>query len=166
MKHLLCFLLLVASFSTMAQQKDITNKVTDQYTATTDKKISLKLPKDFVPIPGMNGFMQGKTGTETITIGDVNQSYVTTEAAFTKQALKDGGMEEIGREELTINKMQATIIKVRQSTGIDIIIKHILVFGNDAITFVVNGQYPESKPEQEKIIKDILLSVVYNAPGK
>lgn len=166
MKHILYLLVVALSLTATAQQNVITNKKTDKYTTTADNKISLKLPADYVPLPGTNGFMQGKTGSETITIGDVNQSYITTQAAFTVQAMKDNGMEEIGREEMVINKMSATLIKVKQHTGLSDIIKYILVIGNDAITFVINGQYAASTPEKDQVLRDILLSVVYNAPGK
>jgi len=161
MKQLLCLLVLVMSLSAAAQPAAIANKMSDSYTTTEGKKISRHHPAAFIRIPGANGFMS-ENGTETVVVGQVPQPYSTVQPTFTTQALKESGMPELGREAYRINGLPATLIKVEQNTGVQEVIKYILVIGDDKTTFVINGQYPKEAPEQDKAVKATVLSVIYH----
>ena len=126
---------------------------------------SLVPPKGFVPSETFSGFMNEATGA-SIMITEIPAPYEMLVNSFTAPALKTKGMTLLGKENMEISGMQATIFQVSQMVGDQNYLKQMMFFGDSSNTVMVNGIYPDTLKYKETDIKKALLTTVYATDQK
>lgn len=150
-KNILITLLLISIFS-FAQNSSILIPGT---------KYSMIPPEGFTLSTGFSGFQNNETGA-SIMIMDIPASYSSIINGFTKDALKKKGMELISKQNVKYNNSNATLFNVSQKANGINYLKQVLVFGDDKITIMVNGIYPEQTKDSENEIKKSLFTIERN----
>ena len=135
---------------------------TQTLTKVPGTKCSLVPPSGFEKSTSFSGFHSLELGA-SIMINELPAPYKTLVDGFTKEALKSRGMNLKSKQSIDFNGSQATYISLTQSANGTTYAKQILIFGNEDVTVLVNGIYPESALDLENEIKDALLSTVYNS---
>lgn len=124
-------------------------------------KCSLIPPDGFVIASNFSGFQNNETGT-SIMITEIPAPYQSIIDGFTADALKMKGMTLIKKQTIDFKNSKATFFNVTQSANETNYFKQILVFGDAQQTILVSGIYPEVSKSIEPIIKEALLSTVYD----
>ena len=150
---LLLALLLVAQFA-WAQS--------DKLVKVTGTRCSMVPPKGFVAGKSYGGFEDIKTGA-SIVINEFQTSYQTIVDGFTVALLQSKGMKMISKETIDFRGSKATMICVTQLSNGITYVKQMLVFGNQQLTVLVNGMYPEASKAVADKIKTAMLSTIYNS---
>ena len=154
MKNTLLFILLFTTQITFGQTE---NRMT-----VSGTKCSMIPPEGFVAASTFSGFQQVASGA-SIMINEIPAPYQSIIEGFTKEAMKAKGMTLVRKETIDFNNSTATLMNVTQPANGTTYIKQMLVFGDEKVTVLVNGIYPESAKNLESSMKEALLSTVYTA---
>lgn len=125
-------------------------------------KCSLIPPKGFLPSSTFSGFQHEEKGA-SIMVNELPAPFQTLVDGFTADALSVRGMSLIKKEIIDFNGAKAAFIEVAQTANGIKYLKQILIFGASSQTIIVNGIYPESSKDIKVMMKESLLSVVFNA---
>ena len=150
-------LLLILLFTTQITFGQVENRM-----IVSGTKCSLIPPEGFVAASTFSGFQQVASGA-SIMINEIPASYQSIVEGFTKEAMKAKGMTLVRKETIDFNNSTATLMNVTQPANGTTYIKQMLVFGDEKVTVLVNGIYPESAKNLESSMKEALLSTVYTA---
>jgi PsbP-like protein len=140
----------------------ITFGQTEKHIKVSGTKCSMIPPNGFVAATTFSGFQNAEKGA-SIMINELPAPYQSLVDGFTSEALKSRGMKLIKKQAIDFNGTNATLINVTQSANGINYSKQMLVFGDTKGTVLVNGIYPETSKDIEPIIKEALLSTVYNS---
>ena len=154
MKNILLVILLLTTFVTFGQ--------TENRVHVSGTKCSLIPPDGFVSASTFSGFQQVSSGA-SIMINEMPAPYQSIVESFTKEAFKAKGMALKSTKTIEFNNSTATLIHVTQPANGTTYIKQMLVFGDEKVTVLVNGIYPEAAKDLESSIKEALLSTEYSA---
>ena len=152
MKKNILFTLLLISIFSFAQNSSVLIPGT---------KYTMIPPEDFILSTGFSGFQNNETGA-SIMIMDIPASYSSLIKGFTKDALKTKGMELLSKENTKYKNSDAMLFKVSQKANGINYLKQVLLFGDDKITVMVNGIYPEQAKDSENEIKKSLFTIERN----
>jgi hypothetical protein len=134
---------------------------TDKHVKINGTKCSMVPPSGFSVATNFSGFQNLSTGA-SIMINELPAPYLTLVNGFTKEALKLRQMTLVSKEKIVFNYADATFFNVSQPANGITYLKQILVFGDASNTVLVNGIYPDSLKNAEVIIKESLLSTIYD----
>jgi hypothetical protein len=134
---------------------------TDKHVKINGTKCSMVPPNGFSVATSFSGFQNLSTGA-SIMINELPAPYLTLVNGFTKEALKLRQMTLISKEKIVFNYADATFFNVSQPANGITYLKQMLVFGDASKTVLVNGIYPDSLKNSEAIIKESLLSTIYD----
>ena len=134
---------------------------TNQHVIISGTKCSIVPPKDFLVSTSFSGLQNVEKGA-SIMISELPTSYQSMSDNFTVHALNTKGMTLISKEIIEFNNSKATLLLVSQFANSDKYLKLLLIFGNETVTVMVNGIYPEKNKSISEDIKHSILSVSYN----
>jgi hypothetical protein len=119
----------------------------------------------FVPADGMSpsgrftGFVSETRGIEFI-VANLKSPYKEISEAFTESTLKTRGLELGSRAELTINGLDATLLKALHVDGDKKWGKWILLLDSGGSTIVANGMFTSGDGDAARDIEAMIKSVV------
>lgn len=162
MRNTILTLLLLAICFVAFGQKKIQNNLSDQHQNIVGTKISLLVPDGFSDGLNFLGLQQKERGS-SIMVLDIPGPYSEASKGITIEGMLSQGVFVKKIKTLTVNGLPATYVSGRQSTRGNTFMKHILVFGSEEETIMINGSYPKQYKKTGKEIKKSILSVYYNA---
>ena len=124
-------------------------------------KCSIVPPKDFSVSTSFSGLQNVEKGA-SIMISELPTSYQSMSDNITADALKAKGMMLISKEIIEFNNSKATFFLVSQQGNGEKYLKQLLIFGDETVTVMVNGIYPEKNKSIAEDIRHSVLSVSYN----
>ena len=124
-------------------------------------RVSLIPPKGFTAATNFSGFWQQETGA-SIMVSEIPGSAKDLANEFTAEKLSPKGMTFISRKTVTANNQEATLVHVSQAANGQVFLKQVLICGDENMTILVNGIYPQSAKQLEKEILASVLSSTYN----
>lgn len=124
-------------------------------------KCSILPPKDFLVSTSFSGLQNIEKGA-SIMINELPTSYQYMSDNITADALKAKGMMLISKKIIEFNNSKATFFVVRQEENGVKYLKQLLIFGDETVTVMVNGIYPEKNKSIAEEIMNSILSVSYN----
>jgi hypothetical protein len=146
-------------------QKAINNESSEAHIAIVGTKISLVPPQDFIVADNFAGFQQDESGA-SIMVVDVPGPFSEISKAFMEEGLKSHGMTFVSSEKLNFQGLQGALLTVQQEAYGQSFKKHILAFGSDKETILINGTFPLEKNELDEPIRTALLTAYYDGTKK
>jgi hypothetical protein len=135
---------------------------TDSHIRVLGTKCSLIPPEGFVLATDFYGFQNAVTGV-TIKIDELPISYSDVIDGFEQGLFNTRGLTLLNKEEIDYYHSKATLVKIQQTFFDSTFFTLSLIFGNDDETVYVKANYPEPSETFENVLKEALLSTVYNA---
>ncbi|MGD1946943.1 MAG: hypothetical protein ACFB0A_11945 [Croceivirga sp.] len=160
----LCLLLIIVAWSInfCFGQKTIANDVSEAHIAIAGTKISMVPPQAFTVAANFAGFQQDESGA-SIMVLDLPGPFSEVSKAFTEEGLKSQGMTFVASESLDFQGLDGMLLTVQQEAYGQLFQKHILAFGNDKETVLINGTFPSDKIELHEPVRDALLTTFYDS---
>jgi hypothetical protein len=157
------FIILFSACFTVQSQLVITNPITEQHEKITGTNVSIIPPEGFSRSFVFAGFQQDRTGA-SIMVVNIPNTYEEPSLAFTKNKLKEDGLNVKQIEEMAINGIPAKFATTEQNIYGNIYTKYILILGNSDEIFFITGSYPKVfKGKVDFAIKNALLSTVIDS---
>jgi hypothetical protein len=164
MKNIILLISTIFTLTSIFGQTTYSNSLTDKHVNIAGTKISLIPPDGFTKANNFLGFQQNQSGS-TIMLLDIPGPFSETSKAMNKESLLSQGIEVKLIENITINNLPAIMITGEQNSRGNIYTKHILCFGNENETIIINGASPNNLGEVSRIVKNSMITCVYE-PNK
>lgn len=162
MKKLIVGLVLSLNFSLVIGQRDLTTEITSNHDPIDGTKISMIPPEDFTKAVNFSGFQQDESGA-SIMVLDLPGPFSEVSKGFTEEGLQSQGMTLNTIEELRFNGLPAFLLTVEQKAYGNTYKKHILTFGTEKESVIINGTFLAEMVTLSDPIKKSLLTTFYNA---
>ena len=158
------FILFLSSFvlTNISAQKKINNQKTPKHQLITGSDYWMIPPDNFVPASNFQGFQQESTGA-TILLVEVAVPIHATTLGFNKDLLAKEGILLQKKKEVTVNGVNGFLMTIEQSLYGITFKKYSLVFGDENMTTIINGTFPE---DEKKVDKPILKALMTIAKGE
>lgn len=174
MKALIIVLSLLLIFQTCGKKETAENNVNSKtenveksgknesgiYTKFPGTNVEIKISKNFTQPPNFPGFKDVEKKS-SIFITKIPYPYSATSKGFTNENLAIKGIKIEDSKSLQIDGLPGLLILGTQTAQSVVYIKHILTFGSEEETFVINGICPVDDKELGETIKNYLLTVRY-----
>ncbi len=152
MKIRLLFTLLLLSTIAFGQQTRV---------KVPGTKCTMIPPAGFTAVKNFSGFQDEGTGT-TIMVNELPVPYLSIIEGFTADALRSKGMTLRDQQTIDFNNGKASLFYVEQYANSMKYLKQIIIFGDEKKTIMINGIYPKVSEFVAGIVKESLLSTLYN----
>ena len=123
---------------------EVTTEITDDHSAINGTKISMVPPDGFTNAVNFSGFQQNESGA-SIMVLDLPGPFSEVSKGFTEEGLQSQGMALNTIEKLRFNGLQAFLLTVEQSAYGNTYKKHILTFGTEKESIIINGTFKSKK---------------------
>jgi hypothetical protein len=165
MRQLLLIIVVPLVFSVTQGQVSTKNILTSEHINVKGTKISLIPPKGFISATNFRGFEQTQSGSSIIIL-DMPGPISETSKGITKERLLSQGIRLNEIDTFSLNNLTAIMAMGEQNAFGNTYTKHILVFGNEKETIMINGSSPKNMDEVSKQIKSAMLTTYYDADKK
>lgn len=115
-------------------------------------------PSTFELTNNFKGFQNPDDQTSMIMIVEIPGPLSEVSKGFNLEKLKDAGMRLIGKAEVQISEYSGFLLEVDQSANGIIFSKHILVYGNEKSSTLINGIYIKDSLQLGMSIKESILT--------
>ncbi|MCX2575381.1 hypothetical protein [Pedobacter sandarakinus] len=157
-KIIITILLVAASLAGLGQQFPTTKSVNHQQINGTN--IFMVPPFGYLPSKNFKGFQNPLDPTSMIMIVEIPGPYSKISTGFNAEMLKAKGMELKVKKETSLAGLNAMLIELDQQANGMMFSKHILIYGNEKSTTLVNGVYLKDSLENGKQIERSVLSAL------
>lgn len=140
----------------------ITTTITPEHQEIYGSKIKMVLPKGFTVAKNFMGFQQEATNS-SIMVADVPGSYAKVSGGLTKENLLKQGIRVESIENISLNGLPGLFITGEQTAHETVFRKYSLAFGTEKETLLISGIVPKGDKELEQLVKNALMSTVYDA---
>lgn len=128
-------------------------------------RVGLVPPADMMPMKGLAGFRNLRTGAAILTIEMPPDAYPSLAAGFTDEALKSQGFTVTSRSSPKVGETSAIMVTGTQQEGERAITKSVLLAADPSMTALVIGQLPQGAPKEEvQGVEEALKSVAFRPP--
>lgn len=155
-KIVITFLLFSISFVGLAQQLPIEKTKNHQQIIGTN--IFMVPPGSYSVSNNFKGFQNPLDPTSMIMIVEIPGPYSEISKGFNFEMLKSKGMELKTKKETNISNFKALLIELDQPANGMIFSKHILIYGNEKSTTLINGIYLKDSLQLGEKIKQSVFS--------
>ena len=146
-------------------QKKAGTGLSEAHVVILGTKISMVPPQDFTVAANFSGFQQEESGS-SIMILDIPGPFAEVSKGLTEEGLLSQGMTFIASEKVGLQDFEAILLTVQQEAYGQTFKKHILAFGNDKETILINGTFPKERKELDTPIKNALLTTYFDSNKK
>ncbi len=123
-------------------------------------------PKDFIESANFKGYQNPNSQTSIIMIMEIPGPFGEVSKGFNAEMLSSKGMKLIGKNEILISEYNGIEIDIEQVANGLTYSKHIIIYGNDKSTTMINGIFLKSDKENEKVIKESIQTTYVNTKIK
>lgn len=155
-KIVITLLLVSVSFVGLAQQ--LPKEKTQNHQQIIGTNIFMVPPDSYSVSSNFKGFQNPLDPTSMIMIVEIPGPYSEITKGFNLEILKARGMELKTKKEITTAGFNALLIELDQPTNALTFSKHILIYGNEKSTTLINGIYSKDSLQLGKKIKQSVLS--------
>ncbi|MBQ0787714.1 MAG: hypothetical protein KBT69_09445 [Oceanihabitans sp.] len=157
MKQTILFL----SLSIIGYGQELPTEKTDNHIQVEGTNIFMIPPNSFVPSPNFKGFQNPKDQTSMIMILEIPGPYLEVSKGFNAEMLKARGMELKTKKEIKVATFDGLLIELDQAANGMTFSKHILIYGNEKSSTLINGvSLKDSLALGEKIKESVLSTIV------
>lgn len=116
-------------------------------------------PAGFEPSPNFQGFHHPSNPSSMIMLMEIPGPFEEISKGFNSEMLRARGMELKEKNQIRLEEMDGYLIQLNQPANGMVFSKHILVYGNDSSTVLINGVYHQNDLDLGAQIKKSLLSL-------
>ena len=114
---------------------------TNQHQQISGTNISLVPPSSFAPSDNFKGFQNPEDPTSMLMVVEVPAPYAEIERGFNADMLQTKGMELKAKTDISIAEFKGLLLELDQSANGMEFSKHILIYGNEKATTIINGVF-------------------------
>lgn len=136
---------------------------TDNHTLIKGTNIYLIPPKDYIESTNFKGFQSPNSQTSMIMVMVIPGPFSEVTKGFnSKKMLSSQGMKLNNKREIAINEYKGLIVNIEQEANGLTYSKHLLIYGNEKSTTMINGIYLKDDIDNGKIIKESIETIIVN----
>lgn len=143
-------------------QSEINNVKTALHQHVPGTRFFLIPPMNFNLSKSFQGFQESETGS-SIMVMEIPGPFAESTRGFTQDGLKPSGVNLQKRQDIKVNGKPGMFLIADQESEGTVVLKYILVFGDEQGTRMVNGTFPRNVSLYHKDIIESMLSVVYDS---
>lgn len=149
---------LLLSTSILCFGQDLPKEKSNKHVQIDGTNIFMIPPKSFKHSGNFKGFQNSDDPTSIIMTIEIPGPYSEVTKGFNADMLKTKGMVLKNKKEIKIANFDALLIELNQSANDRIFSKHIMVYGNEKSTTLINGVYLSDSLQLGQDIKQSILS--------
>ncbi|WP_285008663.1 hypothetical protein [Pedobacter faecalis] len=149
---------LLVSSSTLCFGQDLPKERSNSHVQIQGTNIFMIPPKSFQHSGNFKGFQNPGDPASMIMTLEIPGPYSEVKKGFNADMLKTKGMILKSRKDIKVASFDALLIEVNQSANNRIFAKHILIYGNEKSTTLINGIYLSDSLKIGQDIKQSILS--------
>ena len=151
------------SISLIGFGQELPKEKTKNHQQISGTNIFMVPPDSFEPSNTFKGFQNPADQTSMIMTMEIPGPYSEVTKGFNSEMLNTKGMELKTKREITIAEFNGLIIELDQPANGMIFSKHILIFGNEKSTTLINGVYLQDSLQLGEKIKQSILSTIIDS---
>ncbi len=163
-KITLLLAILLVSFNAFAQE--FPKEKTENHILIEGTNIYVVPPTTFQASPNFKGFQNPNDPTSMIMVVEIPGPYQAVSEGFDGETLATQGMELKQTTDIQIAEMSGQLIELNQTANGFDFSKHILVYGDEQATMIVNGVYLKDSLQLGEDIKESILTTYLDATLK
>lgn len=136
---------------------------TEEHILIKGTNIYLIPPKNYIESSNFKGFQALNSQTSLIMIMEIPAPFSEVIKGFnSEEMLSAQGMKLNNKREISINEYKGLIVYIEQEANGLTYSKHLLIYGNEKSTTMINGMYLKSDIENGKIINKSIETTIVN----
>lgn len=163
MKHSLIITLLLLSISSIVVGQELPSQKTESHLQIKGTNIFMIPPVSFTASDNFKGFQDSQDPSSMIMAFEIPEPYSEVSKGFNADMLKTQGMEMKTKKEIQVGNYNGIFLDVEQPANGMIFSKHILIYGDEKSSTLLNGVYVKDSLELGKKIKQSVLSTFVDA---
>ncbi len=134
---------------------------TKNHTLINGTNIYLIPPKNYIESSNFKGFQNPNSQTSIIMIVKIPGPFSEITKGFnSEKILSSQGMKLNNKREITINEYKGLIVNIEQEANGLTYSKHLLIYGNEKSTTMINGIYLKDDIDNGKIINESIETII------
>ncbi|AEE18091.1 hypothetical protein [Dokdonia sp. 4H-3-7-5] len=163
MKHSSIITLLLLSISSMIVGQELPSQKTERHLQIKGTNIFMIPPVSFTASDNFKGFQDPQDPSSMIMAFEIPGPYSEVSKGFNADMLKTQGMEMKSRKEIKVGNYNGIFLDVEQPANGMMFSKHILIYGDEKSSTLLNGVYVKDSLELGEKIKQSVLSTFVDA---
>lgn len=155
--------LLFALFLTIAFGQDLPKQKTENHQQIEGTNIFMVPPVSYQLSTNFKGFQNPDDQTTMIMAMEIPGPYLEVTKGFNTEMLKTKGMVLKNKSEIKVGEYTGLLVEINQLVNEMEFTKHILVYGNEKATTIINGVFLKDSLESGKKIKESILTTFVDA---
>lgn len=161
MGHKIGLLFFLLTISVLGFGQELPKSKSNKHVRISGTNIFMVPPESFEPSGNFKGFQNPADQTSMIMITEISGPYVEMTKGFNPEMLSANGMELKTKEEIKVAEFNGLLIELDEPANGMEFSKHILIYGDEKSTTLINGVYLSDSLELgEKIRESILTTIV------
>lgn len=148
----------VALVSTTAFGQDLPKEKSEKHIQIKGTSILMIPPASFEVSTNFKGFQNPKNQSAMIMTVDVPGPYSEIATGFNTETLKPRGMDLKNKKNIKVGTYDGIYIELEQLSNKILFSKHIIIYGNNKSTTIINGIYPKDSIRLGQNIKASIFS--------
>lgn len=158
MNRFIALTVLLFIFSFAVRGQDLAQAKSESHIEIKGTNIFMVPPASFEPSSNFKGFQNPTDPTSMIMAMEVPGAYSDISKGFKAESLQSQGMELKTKHEIRVADMDGFIIELDHNTMGMTFSKHIIIYGNDTSSTIINGICLKDSLELGKKIKQSILT--------
>lgn len=150
--------LLLALFLTFSFGQELPKQKTENHKQIEGTNIFMIPPVLFQSSTNFKGFQNPDDQTTMIIAMEIPGPYLEVTKGFNTEMLKTKGMVLKNKNEIKVGEYTGLLVEINQLVNEMEFTKHILVYGNEKATTIINGVFLKDSLESGKKIKESILT--------
>lgn len=161
MQRTIFLIAILCSLLNYGQQRQ--NAVTDSPMLVKGTNIYLVPPTGFMRSDNFKGLQKPNDQSSMIMVTEIPGPYEEIYKSLNAENLKKGGMTLKRKEERKVGSYEGSYFEVDHNINNLIFSKHVLVYGDDKFTVMINGIFPKDSVELGRQIHNSILSITLDS---
>lgn len=152
------------SWSCLGFGQELPTEKSEEHLQIKGTNIFMVPPTYYYPAEDFKGFQNPKNTSSAIMVIEIPGPFSEVTKGFNPEMMSEKGMKLISKKELTVGEYPALLIELDQEANGITYTKHVLIYGNEQATTLINGMFIKDTPYVgEKIKHSILTTYVDSA---
>lgn len=166
MIHKIKLTTLLLSISFIGIGQELPKEKSENHVQIKGTNIFMVPPASFESSSNFKGFQNPNDQTAMIMIMEIPGPYLEVTKGFNAEMLKTRGMDLTSKKEIKVANYNGLLIELDQPANGMIFSKHILIYGNEKLSTLINGAYLKDSLQLGEKIKQSILTTILDAQLK
>ena len=157
---------LILCISLLGMGQELPSEKTENHRQIEGMNIFIVPPPFFVPSLNFKGFQNPLDQTSMIMAMEIPGPYSEVTKGFNPESMSASGMTLKEKNEIKVAEFDGLVLEIEQAANGLVFSKHILVYGNEQSTTLINGVYLKDSIDVGQRIKESILSTIVDTSLK